>query len=286
MLMNSRTTIGSLFMLFALAACSPKNADKKADASKGGDAKEPVALTINGASISQREVDILLRQQPPQRDAPAARQRVLDNITMQTIVAQEAIKKGLDKTPDVVDELEMAKTSVLAQSYVKDYFQHVQIGDAQLTAAYEKLKADAAGKQYRARHILVATQAQAEDIIAKLKKDPKSFSELASAQSLDPVSKSKGGDLGWFDTRGMVPEFGAAVTGLEKGKFTQVPVKSQFGYHVIMLDDVRANTETVPPFEQVKAGLSDQVRQQSLQKMLDDLKAQAKIEAPALAKAP
>lgn len=284
--MNSRTTIGSLFMLFALAACSPKNADQKADASKVGDAKEAAALTVNGTSISQREVDILLRQQPPQRDAPAARQRVLDNITMQTIVAQEAVKKGLDKTPDVVDELEMAKTSVLAQSYVKDYFQHVQISDAQLTAAYEKLKANAAGKQYRARHILVATQAQAEDIIAKLKKDPKTFSELASAQSLDPVSKAKGGDLGWFDTKGMVPEFGAAVIGLEKGKFTQVPVKSQFGYHVIMLDDVRANTETAPPFEQVKAGLSDQLRQQSLQKMLDDLKVQAKIEAPALAKAP
>lgn len=285
MFKNSRIAVGSLIVLFALSACSQKPTDKTANAAKASDAKDVVALTVNGTTISQRTIDMLLRQQPAQREAPGARQHIIDNLTMQVIVAQEAVKKGLDKSPEVIDQLEMSKTSVLAQSYVKDYFQHQQVSDAQLNTAYEKVKADANEKQYKARHILVKTQAEGEAIIAQLKKDPKSFSDIASAQSLDPVSKVKGGDLGWFDTKGMVPEFGAAIAGLEKGKFTQEPVKSQFGYHVIILDDVRTNTRDVPPLEQIKAGLADQVRQQDLKKMLDDLKAHAKIDVPAAAQA-
>ena len=287
MLTKSRAVSGSLLVLLALSACTAKEADKKAETAQASDAKPgPAALIVNGTPISQREVDMLLRQQPPQHDAPAARQRILDNITTQVVVAQAAVKKGLDKTPEVQDQLDMAKTSVLAQSYVKDYFQNQKVSDEQLKEAYDKMKADATGQQYRARHILVKTEAEGEAIIAKLRKDPKSFSELAAEQSQDPVSKAKGGDLGWFDTQGMVPEFSAAITSLHKGEFTPKPVKSQFGYHVIFLDDVRPKAESVPPFEQVKNNLTDQVRQQGLKKMLDDLKAQAKIETPQAAKAP
>jgi hypothetical protein len=121
--------------------------------------------------------------------------------------------------------------------------------DAMLAVEYDKIKAKATGTEYKARHILVEKEADAKDIIARLKKDPKVFEALAKSKSKDPGSKDKGGDLGWFDPRymDMVPEFGAAVAKLEKDSFTQEPVKSQFGYHVIMLDDSRART--IPTLE-------------------------------------
>jgi len=133
----------------------------------------------------------------------------------------------------------------------------------------------------------VEKESEAKDIIAKLKKDPKAFEKLAKEKSKDPGSKANGGDLGWFDVRSMVPEFSAAVTKLEKGKTTTEPVKTQFGYHVIQLEDSRPMQ--APPFEQVKTGLTQQVQQQELKKMLDDIKAKAKIdivEAPAPVPAP
>ncbi|MBX9869274.1 MAG: peptidylprolyl isomerase, partial [Burkholderiaceae bacterium] len=150
------------------------------------------------------------------------------------------------------------------------------------------------GSQFKARHILVEKEEEAKNIIAKLKKDVKAFDALAKAKSKDPGSKDKGGDLGWFDARSMVPEFGTAVAKLEKNKFTEEPVKSQFGYHVILLDDTRESP--VPTLEQVKPNLSQQLQQTNIRKLLDDLKAKAKIEitaapattpaAPAAASAP
>ncbi|QJQ07699.1 peptidylprolyl isomerase [Undibacterium piscinae] len=217
-------------------------------------------------------------------DNAESRKMIIDNLAMQLLVAQEAAKKGLEKTPEVADQLEMIKQSVLADAFVQDYMKSNTVTDEMLTTEYEKIKTQAAGNQYKARHILVEKEADAKDIIAKLNKDPKAFEGLAKAKSKDPGSKDKGGDLGWFDPRGMVPEFGAAVAKLENGKFTAEPVKSQFGYHVIMLEDTRANP--VPTLEQVKPRLAQQVQQQNLKKMLDDLKAKAKIEitaAPAVA---
>ncbi|MFC6519829.1 peptidylprolyl isomerase [Undibacterium arcticum] len=161
------------------------------------------------------------------------------------------------------------------------------VTDDMLKAEYEKIKTQMGGNEYKARHILVEKEAEAKDIIAKLKKDPKTFEALAKEKSKDPGSKVNGGDLGWFDPRRMVPEFGAAVAKLEKGKFTEEPVKSQFGYHIILLEDSRM--KEAPPFEQIKPGLIQKARQQSLQKFLDETKATAKIEivqAPAAGPAP
>jgi len=135
------------------------------------------------------------------------------------------------------------------------------------------------GTEYKARHILVDQEADAKAIIAKLKKNAKLFDSLAKEHSKDPGSKGKGGDLGWFDPRGMVPEFGAAVAKLEKGKFTLEPVKTQFGYHVILLEDSR--TKEAPTFEQVKPQLAKRVQEQNMKKLLDDIVAKAKIEITA-----
>jgi peptidyl-prolyl cis-trans isomerase C len=285
MLIKSRVVLGSALAMLALTACTPKDADKSAAAGASTATKEVVAATVNGLPINKKEVDMVLKQQRGMPDTPETRKMVIDNIAMQLLVAQEAVKKGLDKTPETMDEIEMAKQSVLAQAYVQDYIKTNTISDAQLNAEYDKLKAQASGNQYKARHILVKTEDEAKAIIVKLNKDPKSFEALAKAQSLDPGSKAKGGDLGWFDAHSMVPEFGAAVAKLEKGKFTQEPVKSQFGYHVIMLDDTRPSTSSIPPLEQIKAGLSQQLQQQNLKKMLDDMKAKAKIDIVAAAPA-
>jgi len=283
MLIKSRVVLGSALALLALTACTPKEADKSAAAPSAS--KDVVAATVNGSPISEKEVQLVLKQQRGMPDTPESRKMIIDNIAMQLLVAQEAVKKGLDKTPETMDEIEMAKQSVLAQAFVQDYIKTNTITDEQLNTEYDKLKAQASGNQYKARHILVKTEDEAKAIIVKLNKDPKSFDALAKAQSLDPGSKSKGGDLGWFDAHSMVPEFGAAVAKLEKGKFTEVPVKSNFGYHVIFLDDTRPSTASIPPLEQIKAGLSQQLQQQNLKKMLDDMKAKAKIDIVAAAPA-
>ncbi|WP_295749634.1 peptidylprolyl isomerase [Undibacterium sp.] len=285
MLIKSRVVLTSAVALLALSACNSKDADKTAAAGASA-SPAAVAATVNGTAISQKQVEMILKQQASQGmpDNAESRKMIIDNLAMQLIVAQEAAKKGLDKTPDVADQLEMIKQSVLADAYVQDYMKTNTVTDEMLTAEYDKIKAQAAGNQYKARHILVEKEADAKDIIAKLKKDPKAFDALAKAKSKDPGSKDKGGDLGWFDPRGMVPEFGAAVAKLEKDKFTEEPVKSQFGYHVIMLEDTRANP--IPTLEQVKPRLTQQVQQQNMKKMLDDMKAKAKIEitaAPAVA---
>ena len=140
------------------------------------------------------------------------------------------------------------------------------------------------GTEYKARHILVEKEAEAKDIIARLKKDPGAFAKLAMEKSKDQGSRASGGELGWFDPRRMVPEFGAALTKLEKGKFTLDPVKTQFGYHVILLEDSRPIQ--APSLEEVKPQLSQQIQQQEVMKQIDALKANAKIEmvaAPASA---
>jgi peptidyl-prolyl cis-trans isomerase C len=283
MLIKSRVVLGSAVALLALSACTPKDGAK--DAAKG-----PVAATVNGMAISQKQVDAILKQQAEQgmQDNAETRKMIIENLSLQLIVAQEATKKGLEKLPEVSEQLEMTKQSILANAYVQDYMKTNPVTDAMLTVEYDKIKAQASGNQYKARHILVEKEDEAKEIIAKLKKDAKAFDALAKAKSKDPGSKDKGGDLGWFDPRSMVPEFGAAVAKLEKDKFTEEPIKTQFGYHVIMLEDTRANP--IPTLEQVKPRLTQQVQQQNLKKMLDDMKAKAKIEivappAPAAASA-
>lgn len=281
MSINSRALLGSLFALLALAACTPKDGDKSA-ASTPAAAASAVAATVNGTPISQKQLDNMMAQQAQRGlpDTPETRKLALDNLSLQLIVSQEAVKKGLDKTPETAEQLEMAKQAILADSFIQDYLKNNPVTDAMLSAEYEKMKTQAAGNQFKARHILVEKEEDAKEIIAKLKKDVKAFDALAKAKSKDPGSKDKGGDLGWFDARSMVPEFGAAVAKLEKNKFTEEPVKSQFGYHVILLDDTRESP--VPTLEQVKPNLSQQLQQTNIRKLLDDLKAKAKIEVTAV----
>ena len=260
--------------LLALGACS---ADKTADPAAAA-AKGPAVATVNGKAISKSRVDMIIEQgaRSGRPDSPESRKAIIDQLALQAVVADEAIKKGLDKSPDVAEQIEAVRQSILANAYVQDFIKSNPVSDESLKAEYERIKATISGNEYKARHILVEKEAEARDIIAKLKKDPGSFAKLAAEKSKDPGSKANGGDLGWFDPRGMVPEFGAAVSKLEKGKITETPVKTQFGYHVIQLED--SKPVAAPPFEEVKPELAQRLGQQNLKKQLDDLKAKAKIE--------
>lgn len=282
-----------------LAACTAKDGAKdapKAAVTTSASASAPatadtVAATVNGTPIHNSTVDLMVKERTAQGqpETPELRRAIIDNLAMQTLVAAEATKKGLDKVAETQRQVDMVKQSILANAFVTDYLKNNPVTDGMLKAEYDKIVAKA-GPEFKARHILVATEAEAKDIVAKLKKDLNAFAALAKAKSMDPGSKVNGGDLGWFDPRSMVPEFGAAVAKLEKGKFTEEPVKSQFGYHVIVLDDSR--TPSPPPMEQVKEQLKQQVQRNNLKAYFDDMKAKAKIEmvgvpaAPAMPAAP
>ena len=266
--------LASAAALLALAACSPAKDAKPAEAVATG----PAAAMVNGAAISQRTVDLFVNQSTAsgRPETPELRKSIIDQLALQVLVAQEAVKKGLEKSPEVAEQLEAVRQSVLANAYVQDFIKSNPVSDEALKAEYERIKANMSGTEYKARHILVAKEAEAKEIIARLKKDPGAFAKLAAEKSKDPGSAARGGDLGWFDLRGMVPEFGAAVAAMEKGKLSEAPVKSQFGYHVILLEDSRPIQP--PPLDEVKAQLSQQLQQQAVKKQLDALKAAAKIE--------
>lgn len=263
----------SAMSIMVLSACSPADSSKAPDSSKAA-----VAATVNGTAISERHVDILTHQSAAQGQPnnPELRKDILEHLSMQIILSQEAIKKKLDKIPEVSDQIDLTRQSILANAFIQDYFKNSPVSDDMLKAEYEKIKNEMAGAEYKARHILLETEAEAKDVIARLKKTPKVFEALANEKSKDPGSKANGGDLGWFDLRAMVPEFGAAVTKLAKDQFTEEPVKSQFGYHIILLEDSRPIT--VPALDQIKQELQQQIQQQNLKKLLDDLKAKAKID--------
>ena len=270
--------------LLTLTACDM--AKTSASAKPSTPAKPGVAATVNGTSISDSRVDLMLKQSAAQGQpvTPELRANVIENLAMQMIVAKEATKKGLEKATDVADQLDLAKQSILARAFIQDYFKKNPIDEKALTAEYDKVKASVSATEYKARHILVKQESEAKDIIAKLNKNPKAFEALAKEKSIDPGSKDNGGDLDWFDPQGMVPEFGAAVAKLEKGKFSAEPVKTNFGYHVIFLEDTRQ--KEFPPLAEIKPMLEQQLQQQNLKKLLDDMKSKAKIVVSKPAAAP
>jgi len=272
--MQPRYILASVAAACALAGCNAQKETKPAAAAT----KDIALATVNGVPITATRVDTIVKQGAAsgRPDTPETRKAIVDALAMQMVVADEAVKKGLDKTPEVVDQIDAVRQSVLASAYVQDYIKNNPVSDDALKAEYERIKAGVTGMEYKARHILVDKEAEARDIIARLKKDPASFDKLAKEKSKDTGSGARGGDLGWFDLKRMVPEFAAALAALQKGKLTQEPVKTQFGHHVILLEDSRPIE--APPFEQVKPNLSQQVQQQNLKKQLDDLKAKAKIE--------
>jgi peptidyl-prolyl cis-trans isomerase C len=198
-----------------------------------------------------------------------------DEVIAREIFAQEAHNLGLDATDDFKNQVELNRQSVLIRELFADFQKKNPVTDEEVKAEYDRYAATNAGKEYHAHHILVQKEEEAKDIINKLKKGAK-FEDLAKKLSKDPGSGAKGGDLDWANPGNYVKEFSDAMVGLNKGKFTETPVKTQFGYHIIRLDDVRE--AQLPKLDDVKAQISQQLMQQKMTKFQDDVRAKAKVE--------
>jgi peptidyl-prolyl cis-trans isomerase C len=231
---------------------------------------------VNGVAIPVARAESMLRELAAQgrADSPQLRQAVRDELISREIMLQEAGKLKLASLPDIATQLDVARQNVLVRAYVQEYFKKNPITDAEVKAEYDRLRKDLGDREYRARHILVKSEDEAKAIVAKLKAGGK-FEELAKA-SEDPGSKEKGGDLDWATAGTFVPEFAKAMTALKKGEFTETPIKTQFGFHVIRLDDIR--DAQVPGIEEARPQISQQLQRQRFDRMLSELRAKAKIE--------
>jgi peptidyl-prolyl cis-trans isomerase C len=232
---------------------------------------------VNGKPVPKARVDALAAQlaksgRPISDDMQG---QLKDEVIAREIFMQEAQKRGLDGSDDFKAQMELARQTLLIRELFADYQKKNPISDADIKAEYEKFAAANGGKEYRARHILVEKEDEAKAIIASLKKGGK-FDEIAKKQSKDPGSGANGGDLDWANASNYVPEFSTALVKLNKGQTTEAPVKSQFGWHVIRLEDVRE--AQLPKLEEVKPQIAQQLQQQKLAKFQEDLRGKAKIE--------
>ncbi len=239
-------------------------------------AAQNVAI-VNGKPVPTARVDQLAAQLAKSgRPVSVEMQGQLkDEVIAREIFMQEAQKRGLDASDDFKAQMELARQTLLIRELFADHQKTNPVTDTDIKAEYDKFVSSNGGKEYRARHILVENEADAKAIIASLKKGGK-FDEIAKKQSKDPGSGANGGDLDWANASSYVPEFSGALTKLSKGQTTQEPVKTQFGWHVIRLEDVR--DAQLPKLEEVKPQITQQLQQQRLAKFQEDLRGKAKIE--------
>jgi peptidyl-prolyl cis-trans isomerase C len=233
--------------------------------------------TVNGKPIPAAKVDQVVKQvvaQGKATDSPQLREAIKKDLIGREVLIQEADKQGVGTRPDVKNAIDNARQSIIINAMLADYIKKNPVKDADIKAEYDKYKAQVGDKEYHARHILVGTEDEAKQINAKLKGGAK-FEDLAK-QSKDPGSAANGGDLDWASPASFVPEFSKAMTSLQKGQITETPVKTQYGYHVIKLEDVRA--AKVPPMEEVKQQIAESLQQRKLASYRDELMKKAKIQ--------
>lgn len=232
---------------------------------------------VNGIAIPQSRLEFIVKARAAQgqADTPETRKTLRDDLISEEVIAQDALKKGLDKDPDFISQLEIARLTALVRAYQIDYVKSHPVSDEELRKEYESLKTQMGDKEYKAHHILVSTEAEAKDVIARIKKGGK-FDKIAQEKSLDAGSKNKGGELDWSPAGSYVQPFAEALTKLNKGQLTEQPVKTPFGYHVIRLDEVRPLK--IPPFEEIKQNLAQRVLQRQFATFVADLRGKAKVE--------
>ena len=238
------------------------------------------AAVVNGKSIPKAKLDKLM-ESSGQANNPELRERARDMLITRELVNQEAVNRGIIANPAIQAQLEEARLNILVGAVFDDYVKRDGVTDAELKAAYDQVKGQFEGKEYKVRHILVEKEADAKSIISKLKAGEK-FEELAKANSKDTGSAVNGGDLDWMNAQALVPEFSKAMVVLQKGQVTDKPVKSQFGYHIIRLDDIReAKTPTMAELKPqlIEMMNQDQNWQRSkFNEMIAKFKAKAKIQ--------
>jgi peptidyl-prolyl cis-trans isomerase C len=262
----------------ALAACN-KGPQTTAPAAAPDKTDVASVATVNGTPISRATYDIYLKSllqqsgKSPSDLSPEQKGQVLDELISTDVIAAEAVKNGVDKDPDVIARLELLRMRVLADAQSQKYLKDKEPTDAELHAQYDIAVGNLDKTEYKGRHILVASKEKAQELIKKIKGGAK-FEDVAKAESTDS-SKTNGGDLGWFTPSRMAKPFGDAVRSMKKGEMTQEPVQTQFGWHIIKIDDTREATP--PPFDQVKPQLTNQVMQKKLLEYIEGLKKSATI---------
>lgn len=233
---------------------------------------------VNGKPVPKSRVETLLQQatkQGGQPRTPELEAQVRDEVVLREMFMQEAEKRGLAGSADYKAQMELARQSILIRELFNDYNKKNPVTDAEIQAEYDKFKAQASGTEYRARHILVEKEDEAKALIVQIKGGA-SFEDLAKKNSKDPGSGQNGGDLDWANPNSYVPEFSKALSALKKGEMTDAPVKTQFGYHIIKLEDTRE--AQFPPMDEVKPQIQQRLGQQKLAKFRDDIKAKAKTD--------
>jgi peptidyl-prolyl cis-trans isomerase C len=232
---------------------------------------------VNGKAVPKSRVDALAQQiaRSGRPVTPEMEGQLKEEVIAREIFIQEAQKQGLDASEDFKTQMELARQTLLIRELFGNFQKSNPVTDAEIKAEFDKFAAANAGKEYKARHILVEKESEAKAIIAQLKKGGK-FEDIAKKASKDPGSGAKGGDLDWASAANYVAEFSQALTGLTKGKLTETPVKTQFGYHIIRLDDVR--DAQLPKFEDVKPQIAQQMQQQKMNKYQEELRGKAKVE--------
>jgi peptidyl-prolyl cis-trans isomerase C len=273
-----RLSIALVAAIGLLSACTrPAGEASKpaAGAAKAPATKSVVVATVNGQAIDTETLNVFLQavtNKPPAEATPEQKSQLLDQLINMTLAAQAGEKEGLQNDPAVQARIQLLRTQILAEAATEKYIKAHPVSESELKADYDAQIASM-GKEYKARHILVDKDSEANDIIAQLKKGAK-FEDLAK-QSKDPGSKDKGGDLDWNPPTTFVKPFAEALTKLEKGKYTEAPVQTQFGWHVIQLDDVRALP--FPAYDTVKPQLQNRLQEQEVQKYVSELRAKATI---------
>ncbi len=234
------------------------------------------AAVVNNKPIPKQRVDdfvaALTAQGRP--DTPELRAAVREELIARELFVQEAEKKGLTRNNEVQRQLDSMRQDILIRALIRDHLKNNPIKDEDIKAEYDKLRQQAGDKEYRARHILLEKEDEAKQVIEQLRKGAK-FDELAK-KSKDTGSAQSGGDLDWNTPQTFVKEFSDAMVKLEKGKFTEAPIKTQFGYHVIRLDDVRE--AKAPPLEQVRPQIQQELERHRVQELQQSLRAKAKIQ--------
>ena len=235
------------------------------------------AAIVNGQPVPKARVDALAQQieRSGKPVTPEMQQQIRDEVIAREIFMQEAKQRGLDKTDNFRDQMELARQTILIRDLFADQQKKSPVTDADLKAEYDKFAAANAGKQYKASHILFKEEDQAKAAIAAIKGGAK-FEDIAKKDSIDTGSGAEGGAMDWAAPGSYVKEFSDGMTGLKKGQMTDIPVKSQFGYHVIRLDDVR--DADLPKFEEVKPQIAQQMQQQKLAEFQQELRGKAKVE--------
>ncbi|MDR1162481.1 MAG: peptidylprolyl isomerase [Candidatus Accumulibacter sp.] len=239
-------------------------------------AAEKAFVTVNGVGVPTSLVNVLVAEQRAQgaQESPEFMASVREEMIRRALILEQAKKAKLDKNPAVAAQVETARQKVLISAYIQDYARAHPISEALMQRRYDEIKTQVGNTEYKLRHILVATENEAAGIITELKQGSK-FEDLVK-KSIDPSAKTSNGDLGWNNPTNFVKPFGEALVQLKKGEYTVTPVRTEYGFHVIQLEDTRPLS--IPTFEELKPRLEQQLQAQNISRMVDELRQKAKVQ--------